>query len=51
MLSAMASFYADPMEPSLMNDKATRELACIRLIAKIVRIIHKCSTEMTGSQL
>lgn len=34
----MASFYADPMDPAHMTDEAVRDLACIRLIAKIVSV-------------
>lgn len=36
VLSAMASFYADPMSASSMHDQHVRDLACVRLIAKIV---------------
>eukprot|EP01057_Protomagalhaensia_wolfi_P002332 Protomagalhaensia_wolfi_Nauph_80__2331@NODE_2529_length_1066_cov_113_503408_g1982_i0_p1_GENE_NODE_2529_length_1066_cov_113_503408_g1982_i0NODE_2529_length_1066_cov_113_503408_g1982_i0_p1_ORF_typecomplete_len230_score40_52Citrate_synt/PF00285_21/4e03Citrate_synt/PF00285_21/1_1e11_NODE_2529_length_1066_cov_113_503408_g1982_i0154843 len=36
VLAAMASFYADPMDAKFKFDKNIRQLACIRLIAKIV---------------
>eukprot|EP01054_Gregarina_sp_Poly1_P007374 Gregarina_sp_Poly_1__7373@NODE_407_length_8828_cov_117_859034_g331_i0_p3_GENE_NODE_407_length_8828_cov_117_859034_g331_i0NODE_407_length_8828_cov_117_859034_g331_i0_p3_ORF_typecomplete_len248_score15_20Citrate_synt/PF00285_21/4_2e39_NODE_407_length_8828_cov_117_859034_g331_i059802 len=35
VLAAMASFYADPMDAKFKDDIRIRQLACIRLIAKI----------------
>eukprot|EP01053_Blabericola_migrator_P012218 Blabericola_migrator_1__12217@NODE_75_length_15195_cov_183_882866_g67_i0_p5_GENE_NODE_75_length_15195_cov_183_882866_g67_i0NODE_75_length_15195_cov_183_882866_g67_i0_p5_ORF_typecomplete_len372_score49_11Citrate_synt/PF00285_21/6_3e78_NODE_75_length_15195_cov_183_882866_g67_i01328514400 len=35
VLAAMASFYADPMDARFKDDNESRQLACIRLIAKM----------------
>lgn len=51
VLSAMASFYADPMDPAHMTDEAVRDLACIRLIAKIPTVVAMTYKVLIGEPM
>lgn len=51
VLSAMASFYADPMEARHVDDPAVRDLACIRLIAKIPTVVAMAYKVLIGEPM
>lgn len=51
VLSAMASFYADPMDARHMDDPIVRELACIRLIAKIPTVVAMAYKVLIGEPM
>lgn len=51
VLAAMASFYADPMEFRHMDDPEARDLACIRLIAKIPTVVAMAYKVLIGEPM
>ncbi|EZG67406.1 citrate synthase [Gregarina niphandrodes] len=51
VLSAMASFYADPMDQRYMQDRAMRELACVRLLAKIPTVVAMAYKVLIGEPM
>lgn len=51
VLSAMASFYADPMDQRYMQDRAMRELACVRLVAKIPTVVAMAYKVLIGEPM
>jgi len=49
--AAMASFYADPMAPAHIENWEMRELACIRLLAKMPTIVAMIYKNLIGEPM